>query len=710
MKENMKVELRSFKDNIKDLSKRVYKWFKSPVFRVHIFKIVSVALSIVLLAGAYMVHMIYADEYVEFQAITTTANLNRDVSRGVMHDRYGIPLVTNITVNVITYRHVPNTYTGDMRRVARTLAGLLEFDDEEIEGILTTADKQDLFILLNPTYARNLVPAEERQDATPEEFHLMMIERIGDEHVETLTEAELRAHAIFVRMNQGAGTTTNIIKENPSEEEVALVTENLINLPGVDIGADWERDYPSDLSQDFFGSVSTHRQGIPRDREAYFLSQGYAANARVGTSQLERSLQQYLAGFQYRYFVDDEAEVTQLSQGLSGFEVSLNLDSELQLEVEDIVSRAILHERRTRGHARFLSEANVVIANPNTGEVLAMVGVMLEENDDGVLEAVMNPLGTIQRPTVVGSSVKGASLMVGYASGATYPGQVRSDATLRIQGSPDLRSWTNMGHLNDVAAISQSSNVYFFRQTMNIAGVGHVDGGRILNWSRDNIAWDIYRDYFGQVGLGSFTGIELPRESDGFAAGSEFIDLLFLSIGQADTYTAMQMAQFTAVMATRGDRMQMQLIQNIYMPGGEQEMRQLVQGFQPNLLNHIELTDDQWWRIQEGHRRALQSPEGTAFNLFQDVDYRPAGKTGTAEDFLRDEDGLIVLNEHGRYAARVYNRSFVSYAPYDDPEIVVSVLIPQAEAQGTRGAPNIAAIISRDVMQAYFDLQAERAN
>ena len=703
-------ELKSFTENIKNLSKQVLKWFRSPVFRVHTFKFVAVGLSIMLFAGAYMVHIIYADEYVAFNAITTTANLNRDVSRGVVNDRYGIPLVANDTVSVITYRHIPNTCLVEMREVARNLARLIEFDDEEIESTLTFRDKQDLFILLNRIYARDLVPVEERLEATPAEFHLMMIERIEEEHVETLTDDELRTHAIFVRMNQGAGMTTNIIKENPTEEEVARVIENLLNLQGIDIGMDWVREYPSDISRDLFGTVSTHRQGIPRDREAYFLSQGYAANARVGTSQLERSLQQYLFGFQYRYFVDDGVP-HQLSPGLSGFEVSLNLDSELQLLIEELVAEILLEERRTNNHTRLLRETNIVISNPNTGAVLAMVGVILERNDEGVLEARMNPLGTIQSPTVVGSAVKGASLTAGYAAGATYVGQVRSDATINIRGSRPLHSWTNMGHLNDIAAISQSSNVYFFRQTMRLANVGHVDGGSITNWPADNnnIAWDIYRDYFGQMGLGAYTGIELPHESRGFAAGSDFTDLLFLSIGQADTYTAMQMAQFGAVMATRGDRMQMQLIQNIYMPGYNQEARQLVRSFQPNLLNHVELTNEQWGRISEGHRRTIHSPEGTAFRIFEGVDFRPAGKTGTAESFLTDDYGWIVWDDHGGYI-QVYNRSFVAYAPYDDPEIVVSVLVPQAEVRGTRNVPNLAAIIAREVMQEYFDLQVARAN
>lgn len=693
----MNRRIRIFIDDVKDLLKRIYKWFKSPVFRVHILKIIAVVLSFTLMASLYMVHVIYADEYVAFNAITTTANLSREVPRGSIYDRNMVPLVTNDSIGVIIYRHLPNTPASHMRVVAKELSHLIEIDD--LENALTERDEKDLFIQLYPDEARELVSPSESQGISNAEFNDLMIDRIEEEHLERLTDDDRRAHVIFLRMYQGAGMTTNIIKENPTEEEVARVIENLMYLPGIDVGTDWVRVYPSDLSHHFFGQVSTHQQGIPRDREAYFLSQGYASNARVGTSQLERSMQSYLSGFQYRYFIDDGIE-TQLSEGLAGFNISLNLDTELQMIVEEIVSEQVLDARRMRPSARYFNEAYVVVNDPWTGEVLAMVGVVISVNEDGVLEATMNPLGTIQRATTLGSAVKGATLMAGYYTNTTHAGQVRHDAPILIQGSNPIQSWRNMGLINDMTAISQSSNVYFFRQSMELAGVHHVQNGPVLNWTNDNPVWDIYRDFFGQLGLGTRTGVEL-YEAIGFRAERTFSNLLFFSIGQADTYTAMQMAQFGSVMATRGDRMQMQLIQNIYMPGNEGEGRQLVRPFQPNLLNRIELTDAQWDNIQNSHRSVITT--GTAHRLFENVDFRPAGKTGTAEDYRRDEDGRII---HPR--TEIYHRTFIAYAPFDDPEIVVSVVTPQVQVARSTD-PNLAAIIAREVMQAYFDLQADRA-
>jgi len=654
-----------------------------------------------------MVHIIYADDFTAFDELTTTAYLNREVPRGILYDRNMIPLIRNTSVPVITYRHLPNTYVGAIRETATYLAELIEV---EHDGVLTHRDLQDLFILENEDYARGLVPAEEAASMSNAEFHQEMIDRITEEHVEMLTDEQKQIHYIFTRMYQGAGMTTNIIKENPTDEEIARVTENMMRLPGVEVGVDWAREYPSDFEDNgLFGTISTHQTGIPREREAYFLSRGYAANARVGTSQIEWAMQNYLSGFQSRYFIEDGVP-TQVAEGLPGFQVTLNLDTELQEILEEVVRDELIRARTTEWTSRNVREAYVVLADPNTGAVLAMVGVIIDPDGEGGFDVAYRPLGTFQNAFIVGSTVKGATLMAGYYHDATFVGQYRHDVPIRIQGSNPMASWNRdgLGHLNEIGALSMSSNVYFWRQTMDLARVTHTQGGPVEGWPLDNNndAWEMYRHFFASVGLGSATGIELQNESAGFQAQSRaFYQLLHFAIGQSDTYTAMQLVQFAGVIATNGDRMQMQVIQNIYMPGDEGEERQLVRGFEPNLLNHVELTDTQWANIHAGHRRAVQQPnEGTGYSSFGrgnfNRDFNPAGKTGTAEDVLTDEDG-------NRLGIDTFNRTFIGYAPWDDPEVAISVIVPHSQMPGSPSS-TISEDIARDVLQAYFDLQRAR--
>lgn len=702
----VKKNVEYFIDDTFDLMRRVYRFVKQPVFRVHLMRLIAVGLTALLLIGVYMVQITHAEEYQAFYNITTTANLRREVTRGEIFDRFGNPLVVNEAVEVITYRHIPNTPFGHMRQVAQNLALLIDVDDSG----LTPRDLRDLFIFYYLEDARALVPAE-KQSSDSAVFNQQMIDAIEDEHLTRLTPLQLRTHVIFLRMNQGGGMTTNLIKERPTEEEVARVIENLSYLPGVEVGMDWVRSYPSGVNSALFGSVSTRQTGVPLDRQAYFLTQGYAPNARVGTSQLERSLQTYLSGFQYRYFIDDGVE-TQLTKGMPGYHVSLNLDATFQLMVEEIVSEHLLDLRENSDFARYLQRSYAVVMNPQTGAVYAMVGVLLlEDEETGELEAHMRPLETIMVGNLVGSAVKGASLATGFAYQTTQSGQVRLDNVLRFQGTPPLRSWTPMGNVNDITAIYRSSNVYFYRQAMEMAGIfNDSPNAAVVGW--DFIAWEQHYRMFRQFGLGTHTGIELISEETGHPGHRTFDALLRYSIGQEATYTAMQLAQFGSTIATRGRRMQAQLVQNIYMPSPDGQTLQLVRPFAPNMLNQVVLSEEHWDRIQEGHRRAVtQGPPngGTAFALMQGVSFNPAGKTGTAEDFLRrHEDGTILFNEQGE-EIMVLNHSFFAYAPYDEPEIVVAVIVPAAQVLGSQGVPSQAVIITREIMEAYFDLQLVRA-
>ena len=102
-----------------------------------------------------------------------------------------------------------------------------------------------------------------------------------------------------------------------------------------------------------------------------------------------------------------------------------------------------------------------------------------------------------------------------------------------------------------------SSNVYMFKTAMNIAGVQYVRGGTL---DIPQKAFDTMRYYFGQFGLGK-TGIDLPNESAGqMGKSSQPGFLLDLSIGQYDTYTPLQLAQYISTIANGGYRMQPQVV------------------------------------------------------------------------------------------------------------------------------------------------------
>ena len=679
------------------------------VFRIYILKIICIAAFFILAMGLYQVQITYSERYAAFLGTIVTANLHEDVPRGLILDRNLEILVDNTPVNIITYRHSPTVSRENMRAVASQLAELIEIED--LSTRLTPRDLRDLFIVTFPDDARALISDEERLDLTNEEFYLLQLERIEDTHLEMLTEHDKKTHAIFNNMNQGTGATTNIIKSGATAEEVAIVSERLRQLPGVGVGVDWERIYPSQLGRlPIFGNISDYERGIPLERYHYFRALGYQANARVGLSQLEMVYESLLSGHKHQYLLENDI-ATLMVEGQPGFHLSLTLDAELQYRINEMVERELLNARRNGGvTTRHLREAYIVMTNPHTGEILAMVGKVITEDDDGHLIVVDNPLGTFQSSFTVGSSIKAATLLAGYNDGVTQIGTRRLDNELSFAyGRTRISSWMNMGDINDLVALQKSSNIYFVRQTLELAGIPRFSGGRIPDLTYFDLGiWDYYRHFFAQFGLGTRTGIDLPRESIGMRYPERTItNLLFLSIGQADTYTTMQLAQFASTLATNGKRFELQLVRDVFLPSSNPNETQLLHGFTPNLLNVIPMNQQYFNRVHEGHRMALQERDGTGYYEFSNArfDFDPAGKTGTAEVWLHCEDGFPVF--HHNSPVYVHNRTLIAYAPFDNPEIAIAVIVPQNELRGSSNPLSL--IIGREAMEIYFNLQKERA-
>ena len=120
-------------------------------------------------------------------------------------------------------------------------------------------------------------------------------------------------------------------------------------------------------------------------------------------------------------------------------------------------------------------------------------------NEDGQTKVNDFALGTMTSSYPMGSTVKGATVLTGYQTGAIQPGAVQLDEPIKLKGTPTKSSWKTMGYINDLTALKMSSNVYMFKTAMNIAGVQYVRGGTL---DIPQKAFDTMRYYFGQFGLG----------------------------------------------------------------------------------------------------------------------------------------------------------------------------------------------------------------
>ena len=208
----------------------------------------------------YAVQVKYSGEYQAYVDKTSTVALQRNVPRGVIYDRNMSVLVDNEAVNTITYQRYADVSEEEMREVADKLADLIEVDFSK----LTSRDLKDLYLETFAEEAENLYTEEELKEYDDKTLYQLQLSRITDEMLANLTDHDKEAHAIFINMKKGTNQTSNIVKKGATEEEVAVVSEHLESMPGVNTEVDWDRTYPSVAQwHPIYGRVSSYEQGLP---------------------------------------------------------------------------------------------------------------------------------------------------------------------------------------------------------------------------------------------------------------------------------------------------------------------------------------------------------------------------------------------------------------------------------------------------------------
>lgn len=681
------------------------KLIKSLVFRIQVLKVVCLVMFVIIAFRLYAVQVKYSGEYQAYVDKTSTVALQRNVPRGVIYDRNMSVLVDNEAVNTITYQRYADVSEEEMREVADKLADLIEVDFSK----LTSRDLKDLYLETFAEEAENLYTEEELKEYDDKTLYQLQLSRITDEMLANLTDHDKEAHAIFINMKKGTNQTSNIVKKGATEEEVAVVSEHLESMPGVNTEVDWDRTYPSVAQwHPIYGRVSSYEQGLPAVLLNYYKAHDYQSNDRVGLSQLELYYEPLLGGYKSQYLLtndDDTSTYDEIYEGQRGYELVLTIDADLQAAVNEIVKDELLNAKKNSSTTQYLREAYIVMTNPNTGEILAMTGNIIEWDDEAKDYVIYdNSLGTFQNSFTVGSVVKGATLLTGFKYGVTTPGQVVNDSKMYFKGGLEKGSWQTLGAVNDLTALQKSSNVYFFDQTIRFGGSSYSPY-MALNLDLD--VFDKYRSTFNQFGLGVATGIDLPNESTGLVEAQRTSGkLLDFAIGQADLYTPMQLVQYVSTIATSGKRFAPTLVKEVYLPSNDDVSgKQLVKGFEPNLLNVVEIDQQYFDRVHQGFIMALQQSGGTGYSTFYKATYNPAGKTGTAQEYARDAEGRYIKDANGDFID-VHSRTLIAYAPADKPEIAISVVVPQCELP-SQSHP-ISLQIGERAMQAYFDLKKER--
>lgn len=685
---------------------------KNISFRMNFLFFAIFILFSVLIFRLGFLQIVKSEDYIRLLERTEEVAVNTSVARGRIFDREGRILVDNEPKNAITYTKMSTTTSEEMLTIAKELANIIEKDTDRV----TKADKIDFWILNNREKALAKVTQEERsaiaKDRTltkteqQREENRLTRERITEEEYNNLTPYEFEVLAIYRDMMAGYAFSPQVIKSGDvTPEEFAMVSERLGDFPGVNTTTDWDRVRKSSTA--ILGRTTTPSEGIPRSHLNHYLARDYSRNDRVGRSFLESYYEELLQGQKtiVKNIKDRTGKVIEnktIREGLPGKDLVLTIDTELQLELEKIISDKLM-QLKSGPNSKYLDRAFLVMLDPKNGDVLSLIGKQIIRNaDTGKLEIRDYSFGTFTTRYEIGSTVKMATLLAGYEHGGASVGEVKIDELMRMRGSKDKgsifnRSFSNRIPMNDIEAIGRSSNVYMFKTAMAIGGTSYTYNGPLRI---DLDAFDKMRSSYSALGLGTTTGLDIPGEVGGNPGKKVSYSLLDLAIGQYDTYSPIQLAQYVATIANDGYRIAPRLVKEIREPSPDGEtFGRLIQQMQPEVLNRIPNTDREIEQVKKGMHYTYYGKNGTARGLFSGRDFDAAGKTGTAETFAYDENLKTVF--------QTISLAHVGFAPFDNPEVAYAVLVPHVSTNKSR--PTTA---TNDLAQAaldkYFELKAKK--
>ncbi|MGD9662153.1 MAG: penicillin-binding protein 2, partial [Porticoccaceae bacterium] len=478
------------------------------------------------------------------------------------------------------------------------------------------------------------------------------------------------------------------LRINLSELEQSVLAVNEFRLEGVEITAQLVRYYPhAELLSHVLGYV-----GRINDRELPELDPvRYSGTYVIGKTGIEKSYEEQLLGEVGYEHVETNARgrVMRLLERIApavGKDLHLYMDIRLQKVAYDALGE---------------EKGAIVAMDVRTGGILAMVSKPGFDSNlfvTGISSKDYNALlNSPDRPlfdrVTQGQYPPGSTVKPVFGLAALDSGVMETTSTIfdpgffRLPNSTHkYRDWKKGGHGGKVdlhMAIVQSCDTYFYNAGVKMG----ID--------------DLYF-YGSKFGLGEKTGIDLPSEQSGLMPSRDWKrgargvswypgDTVNTSIGQGFMLTTpLQLAVMTGRLASRGDRLVPRMVRDI----GEDTHREKVS------LGRIEAKDEHWDYVLNAMKDVVHGERGTAKIVAKGLAYTMAGKTGTAQ--------VVGIRQGETYNASLLakkNRDhalFVAFAPVEDPEIAVGIIVENGEHGSSTAAP-----IARALFDSYMTLKQQ---
>lgn len=628
----------------------------------------------------FHVQVIQGDEYADLAEAGTKTTISISASRGEILDRNQIPLVSNRTsyAVVLDYNYFPTNNLKEQNDCLLLLVKMLESQQEEWNDTLpislsspyTFLEERESGVARLKSYLRMA------SYATAENCISQLIENF--ELQEYTPQQQRYLAGIHYNMSvAGFGQRTPYtFASDITATTMYKILENSSQFPGVDVSTVPVREYVSgETACHIIGSVGP----IYAEEYEELSQKGYSYNDTVGKSGIESAAEEYLRGTAGTRTLVKNSSGTVTSEEettspIPGKTVILSIDSKLQQTAQDSLDKTITQFRASAavGKGKDIKSGSVVMLDVTNGGVMVCASwpsYDLSTYSANYTELVNDPDNPLFNRALYGAYPCGSTFKPGVALAAITDGTIRATSTIDctqkyMYYAP---SYTPMclglhRHLTVVGALEKSCNYYFY-------DVGRLMGSKLFS-------------YLTLYGFGQRTGVEIG-ESAGVqqtpqsmqSLGSSWVpgDYLQLAIGQRGSYTPIQLAAYTMMIANNGTRYKTHFIQAVRSFDSEADAV-----IAPEVAASVKWSDEAMQYVKEGMIAVGKS--GTASRYFATAPYTIACKTGTAQT------GIKGASDHG---------TFIAYAPADDPEVAIAVVME-------RGTSAAASSVARDVLDAYF--------
>lgn len=674
------------------------------VRRVCALAALTVAAAFIMVIRLYDLQIVNGLVWSEQSERRITRTVEVPAARGEMVDRYGRKLVTNR----IAYSVGFDTKLLPSGRENEVAAGLVAAAESEGVEWDTNFPLKWSRIMNEWMYARDssigmgrmgrflaaleIITAAERENwqekITPQELADRLYKEYG---LDADTDPATARGILAVRWEldiRSARISLNIPRyifaSDVDGRFISIVAER--DLPGVEILTETVRQYETDSAANLLGRVTK----IFENEVEQYKAKGYPLDATVGRDGAEKAFEDILRG-KDGVRVEEYSEsgsvtgVVYSTEPQPGNNVMLTIDISLQETAEKSLAARIeeikaLGEAGNSGGAADVGGGAVVVLDVKNFEILAAANYptySLKTFGADYNDLLEDPLEPMNNRAFMGLYQPGSTFKMSTAVTALESGVITPSTRIMTKGiytyyqgyQPACEIYLNYrgshGLINVVDAIRVSCNYFFFE-------VGRLSGIDRMN------------TYAKMLGLGEPTGVELP-EYTGKLAGKEEReasngtwyggDTLAAAIGQSDNlFTPLQMAVYVASLVNpNGERLEAHLLKSVRT----YDYSSTISEYKPEVLSTVDISDETRETVMKGMLQVSRS--GSAVVTFGNYPIDVGTKTGTAQTGRGSPNGV-----------------FVAFAPYDDPQIAVAVVVEHA------GKGSIIGSVARDILDAYF--------